>query len=123
MDAWTLILTPPFRDLSGKVACVTGGSRGIGAQTCRMLADHGVKVAVSGRDPAAIEQVVAAIRSSGQDAIALVADCTDFAASCSPGPLKRLPFQQPFGLSKRRRKHRQVPNRSRFLAKWRSSCD
>jgi hypothetical protein len=48
-----------------------------------MLAAHGVKVAVSGPDAAAIEQVVGAIRSTGQDAIRLVADCTDFSVLAS----------------------------------------
>ena len=68
---------PSYPDLEGKVAFVTGGSRGIGAATCRMLADNGVRVAVNGRDTAAIEGVVRSIRNAGGEAVAAPADCTD----------------------------------------------
>lgn len=68
---------PSYPDLKDKVAFVTGGSRGIGAATCRMLADNGVRVAVNGRDTAAIEDVVRAIRAAGGEAIAAPADCTN----------------------------------------------
>lgn len=39
-------------DLSGRVAVVTGGARGIGSQTVRALAESGAKVVVWDRDPA-----------------------------------------------------------------------
>jgi 3-oxoacyl-[acyl-carrier protein] reductase len=68
---------PSYPDLEGKVAFVTGGSRGIGAATCRMLADNGVRVAVNGRDTAAIEDVVRSIRAAGGEALAAPADCTN----------------------------------------------
>lgn len=55
---------PTYPDLAGKVALVTGGSRGIGAAICGALAAHGVKVAVNGRDAAAIESVVAGIHAA-----------------------------------------------------------
>lgn len=71
---------PTYPDLKGKVAVVTGGSGGIGAATCRMLAANGAKVAVNGRDGAKIETIVAEIRSAGSEAIAVPADCTDLAA-------------------------------------------
>ena len=71
---------PSYPDLKGKVAFVTGGSRGIGAATCRMLAENGVRVAVNGRDAAAIEGVVRTIRDAGGEAIAAPADCTNGAA-------------------------------------------
>ncbi len=58
-----------YPDLAGKVAVVTGGTRGIGADTCLGLAANGVKVAVCGRDQAAAEKVVAAVTSSGGQAI------------------------------------------------------
>jgi 3-oxoacyl-[acyl-carrier protein] reductase len=67
---------PTYPDLAGKVAFVTGGSRGIGAVTCRLLAANGVRVGVSGRNMDAIEQVVRSIRDAGGDAIASPADCT-----------------------------------------------
>jgi 3-oxoacyl-[acyl-carrier protein] reductase len=48
---------PRYPDLTGTVASVTGGSglvtggsRGIGAATCRAPAGNGVEVAVNGRD-------------------------------------------------------------------------
>ncbi len=54
---------------------VTGGSRGIGAATCRLAAAHGWAVAVNyTRDAAAAEAVVAAIVSAGGRAIAVQAD-------------------------------------------------
>jgi 3-oxoacyl-[acyl-carrier protein] reductase len=65
-----------YPDLAGKVAVVTGGTRGIGADTCLGLAANGVKVAVCGRDQAAAEKVVAAVTSSGGQAIIALADCT-----------------------------------------------
>jgi 3-oxoacyl-[acyl-carrier protein] reductase len=68
---------PSYPDLNGKVAFVTGGSRGIGAATCRMLAENGARVAVNGRDPVAIEGVVRGIRDAGGVAIAAPADCTN----------------------------------------------
>src|SRR5277367_1191082 len=70
---------PSYPDLKGKVAFVTGGSRGIGAATCRMLSANGVRVAVNGRDPAAIDGVVRAVRDAGGEAIAAPADCTSSA--------------------------------------------
>jgi 3-oxoacyl-[acyl-carrier protein] reductase len=71
---------PTYSDLTDRVAVVTGGSRGIGAATCRLLAQNGAKVAVNGRDEAAINSVVQRIRSSGGEAIGVAADVTDFAA-------------------------------------------
>ncbi|WZB71231.1 SDR family NAD(P)-dependent oxidoreductase [Achromobacter xylosoxidans] len=68
-----------YPDLRGKVALVTGGSRGIGAATCRALAASGAKVAVNGRDEAAIQAVVASIRDAGGQAMAAPADCANLA--------------------------------------------
>ena len=73
-------LLPIYPDLADKVAVVTGGSRGIGATTARLLAANGVKVVVSGRDQAVIAAVVSDISHSGGQAIGLSADVTDFAA-------------------------------------------
>ena len=65
-----------YPDLAGKVAVVTGGSRGIGAATAQALADNGVAVAVVGRDRAAIAAVVDTIGSRGGRSVGLTADCT-----------------------------------------------
>jgi 3-oxoacyl-[acyl-carrier protein] reductase len=75
--------TPMYPDLAGKVAFVTGGSSGIGAATCRLLAANGVRVAVSGRNEEAIDGVVGAIRQGGGEVIASPADCTKAAALAS----------------------------------------
>lgn len=65
-----------YPDLAGKVAVVTGGSRGIGAATAAALAANGVAVAVVGRDRAAIHATVETITTSGGQAIGVAADCT-----------------------------------------------
>lgn len=67
---------PRYPDLVGKVAVVTGGSRGIGAATARALAANGVDVAVVGRDEAALSAVADSIRAAETRAIAVRADCT-----------------------------------------------
>lgn len=72
--------TPTYPDLAGKVAVVTGGSGGIGAATCRLLAANGAKVAVGGRNEDKVHSVVEGIRASGGEAMKAAADCTDFAA-------------------------------------------
>jgi 3-oxoacyl-[acyl-carrier protein] reductase len=87
-----------YPDLAGKVALVTGGSRGIGAATCRALAANGVKVAVNGRDRAAIDAVVAKIAADSGTAVAAPADVTDESAvrnmrdavECALGPVQIL---------------------------------
>jgi 3-oxoacyl-[acyl-carrier protein] reductase len=63
-------------DLAGRVAVVTGGSRGIGAETARALAASGAAVAVVSRDPAALAGVADDIRERGGRALAVPADCT-----------------------------------------------
>jgi 3-oxoacyl-[acyl-carrier protein] reductase len=68
--------TPTFPDLAGKVAVVTGGSKGIGAATCIALGANGARVAVGGRDPEAIAEVVDATRAAGGEAVGVQADCT-----------------------------------------------
>jgi NAD(P)-dependent dehydrogenase (short-subunit alcohol dehydrogenase family) len=57
----------PF-DLSGKIALVTGASRGIGEAVARMLAEHGARVIVSSRKAAGCESVAGAIRADGGQA-------------------------------------------------------
>lgn len=59
------------------VALVTGGSRGIGAETALALADHGYDVALTYRNKAArAQEVVAAITRQDREALALCCDIT-----------------------------------------------
>ncbi|MCA1654900.1 MAG: SDR family oxidoreductase [Pseudonocardiaceae bacterium] len=71
------LTVPTYPDLAGKVAVVTGGSRGIGAQTCRYFAANGMTVVVSGRDKEAIDAVVADLRAESATAVGVAADVTD----------------------------------------------
>jgi NAD(P)-dependent dehydrogenase (short-subunit alcohol dehydrogenase family) len=56
-------------DLTGKVAIVTGSSRGIGRAIVERLAEHGAKVVVTSRKLDACEEVVKSIRDKGGEAI------------------------------------------------------
>jgi NAD(P)-dependent dehydrogenase (short-subunit alcohol dehydrogenase family) len=65
-------MTPssPF-DLTGKIAIVTGASRGIGAEIAKLLAQHGAHVIVSSRKQADCQAVVDAIVADGGSAEAI----------------------------------------------------
>lgn len=56
-------------DLTGKVAIVTGSTKGIGKAIAEALAAHGAKVVVSSRKADAVEAVARSIRQSGGAAV------------------------------------------------------
>src|SRR5712671_1810919 len=63
---------PMTKSLAGKVALVTGGSRGIGAASARALADEGADVAISYAASAdKAEAVVKELKAKGVEARAL----------------------------------------------------
>lgn len=62
---------PNLFDLSGKVALVTGGSRGLGRAISLGLADHGADVIVVSRKLDSCEEVAAEIVARGRRALAL----------------------------------------------------
>jgi 3-oxoacyl-[acyl-carrier protein] reductase len=65
-------------ELDGKIALVTGGSRGIGAACCRRLARAGARIALNYRiEQATAEQLAAAIEQAGGEIFALAADVSD----------------------------------------------
>jgi 3-oxoacyl-[acyl-carrier protein] reductase len=60
--------------LDGKVAIVTGGSRGIGAEVAARLAEDGGAVVVSGRDGDRLQRTVRELEAQGRAALGVVAD-------------------------------------------------
>ena len=63
--------------IKDKVVIITGGGRGIGAETAKLMAKEGAKVVVCDRDAGAAEEVAIAIREAGGQAMAAGADVTD----------------------------------------------
>ena len=121
--------TPPaaaarYPDLAGRVAVVSGGSRGIGAQTARALAANGAKVAVIARDEGALAEVAGGIAAAGGQALPVRADATvpeDIARAAATiadalGPVDILaPFAGGNGMP--------VPTVRETVAHWREVVD
>ena len=61
-------------DLSGRVAVITGASRGIGRATAVELAGAGAKLALAGRDQAKLAETLEMVRSAGAEAETYICD-------------------------------------------------
>jgi NAD(P)-dependent dehydrogenase (short-subunit alcohol dehydrogenase family) len=70
-------------DLAGKVALVTGGSRGLGLQMAEALGEMGARVALVARKSDELDQAAAHLREYGIDAVPLVCDMS-VTASIAP---------------------------------------
>src|SRR5262245_4437592 len=64
------------RRLDGKVACVTGASRGIGEAIARRFASEGARVALAARNEAACQRIAKEIVGAGGEAFAVGCDVT-----------------------------------------------
>ncbi|MBN8996886.1 MAG: SDR family oxidoreductase [Rhizobiales bacterium] len=64
-------------DLSGRIALVTGSSKGIGRALAEGLARHGATVVLNGRSKAAVDEATAALKAAGLPVHAAVFDVTD----------------------------------------------
>ncbi len=64
-----------YFDLSGKVALITGGSRGLGYQMARAFAAHGADLVIASRKLDACEAAAQEIRGMGRKALAVAAHC------------------------------------------------
>ena len=86
----------PLFDVTGRLALVTGSSRGLGRALALALADAGARLIVHGRDEAAIAETRAvAEERSGREALALRFDVTDAAESAAVGGGPRPPPRPP----------------------------
>jgi NAD(P)-dependent dehydrogenase (short-subunit alcohol dehydrogenase family) len=83
--------TPSFR-LDGRLALVTGGSRGIGQAAVFALAEAGAHVVVAARNATEVNEVCERVRQAGGQASPWVVDVTDSAA-VSEGVARLGPFQ------------------------------
>jgi NAD(P)-dependent dehydrogenase (short-subunit alcohol dehydrogenase family) len=87
----------PTHWLAGRVAVVTGASRGIGAATAEAVAGAGANVVLAARDAQALDEVAARIRAAGGEATTAPTDVSRaeevdrlFAAAAAAGPLAAL---------------------------------
>ena len=65
-------------DLTGKVALVTGGSRGLGLQMAEALGEMGAKVAITARKADELKEAEAYLASSDIEALTIVNDLSKF---------------------------------------------
>src|SRR3984885_15511445 len=73
-------------DLSGRVALITGGSRGLGLQMAEALGDLGAKVAISARKQNELDTASSYLTTKGIEVLTVVNDLGDPAS----GPEEKL---------------------------------
>lgn len=61
-------------ELTGKRALVTGATKGIGLEACKVLADAGADIAAVGRDAKGLAEVKAAVEAKGRRCVAITAE-------------------------------------------------
>jgi short-subunit dehydrogenase len=66
-----------MKEIGGKVAIVTGASKGLGTYIAETLFDHGLKVVVAARSAAELEALTRRLDKQGQRTLAVAADVTD----------------------------------------------
>ncbi|MFK7857219.1 MAG: SDR family NAD(P)-dependent oxidoreductase [Granulosicoccus sp.] len=66
--------------LTGRTALVTGASRGIGAEICRVFADAGADIVAVARDRQELEKVASQVKGLGRSCMIQVCDLSDRAA-------------------------------------------
>src|ERR1700730_2174645 len=64
-------------DLTGSVAVITGGGRGIGFESAVALGSCGAKIVLAARDRGALDAAVERLAENGVDAACAVLDVTD----------------------------------------------
>ncbi|MEX2474997.1 SDR family oxidoreductase [Marinobacter sp.] len=64
-------------DLTGKVAFITGGSRGLGLQMAEALGELGAKIAISARKQHELDDAKAHLESQGVEVVTIAADLSD----------------------------------------------
>jgi NAD(P)-dependent dehydrogenase (short-subunit alcohol dehydrogenase family) len=80
-DEGLSMITKELFDLSGKVALITGGSRGLGLQMAEALGDMGAKVAISARKQNELDTASSYLSAKGIDVLTIVNNLGDDADS------------------------------------------
>jgi len=60
-----MVIEMKYGDLTGQIAVVTGGGRGIGEAICRILAEYGATAVIADINPEMAESAAAALRQEG----------------------------------------------------------
>ena len=69
-----------LQDLTGRIALVTGGSRGLGLQMAEVLGELGARIAITARKAGELEEAKAHLQAMGVEALPVVCDMGDLAS-------------------------------------------